>query len=302
LAERIIYALYFLALVLVLWILLNAAGEKLDVDNRNNHGPIYELQRFGRELKKYREYIFFAAKADLNAEVANSYLNRLWWILEPLFSMLVYVIVFGQIMGRSIENYATFVFSALIMWNYFSHIINYSVKCIRSNRDIVTKIYMPKYVLLLTNMALNFIKMLFSMAVLLVMLLLFRVQIGVYVLWIIPAYLLMTIVCFGVGMLFMHYGVFVDDLAYAVSILLTMLMFLSGIFYDPYTTLREPLDIILLCANPVALFVNTMRDALFENLVSNVPLLGAWGLLGILIMYIGLHTVYKNENGYVKVI
>ena len=49
--------------------------------------------RFFRELKKYWGFAIYAAKSDLRAEVANSYLNWLWWILEPTSSMLIYTIV-----------------------------------------------------------------------------------------------------------------------------------------------------------------------------------------------------------------
>lgn len=84
------------------------------------------------------------------------------------------MIIFGRAMKSGIEHYATLVFSALLMWNFFNHIINYSVKFVRFNRDIVTKIYIPKYILLLTNIVLNDIKLLFSMLVLVVILIIFR--------------------------------------------------------------------------------------------------------------------------------
>ena len=300
--ERLLYAEIIISLVIFSWIFLNAIDEKMNSINHDNHRPINEIKRFIVDILKYREYIFYAARADLNAEVANSYLNRLWWLLEPFFNMLVYVVVFGKVMGRSVQNYATFVFSALLMWNYFSKTINYSVKCVRNNRDIVTKIYVPKYVLLLSNMTLNFIKLLFSLLVLVVMLLIFRISVGWAVLWVIPAYLIMILLSFGGGMIFLHYGVYVDDLSYAVGILLQMLMFLSGIFYDMITALDTPLNGILLCLNPVALFIDTMRNALLNNVVANIPLVSIWMILGLLLSYIGIHIVYKNENGYVKVI
>lgn len=180
--------------------------------------------------------------------------------------------------------------------------MNYSVKCVRNNRDIVTKIYVPKYILLLTNMVLNFIKLLFSFAVLIVMLCIFHVPISWTVIWLIPSYLLMLLLAFGIGMIFLHYGVFVDDLGYAVNILLSMLMFLSGIFYDVITSLSEPLNHMLMCINPVVIFVDTMRGALLYNRIANIPLIGIWTVLSLLIGYIGIHIVNKNENGYVKVI
>lgn len=300
--ERIIYAEILLAIVIFLWIVLNAIQEKGSRENSNNHGPIYEIGRFVRDIKKYWTYMVYAAKADLKAEVANSYLNRLWWLLEPFFSMLVYVIVFGRMMGSSIENYATYVFSALLMWNFFSKTINYSVKCVRNNRDIITKVYVPKHVLLISNMILNFYKLIFSLIVLIPMLFIFKVHIGIEILGVIPAYILMMLLSFGVGMIFLHYGVYIDDLGYAVGILLQMLMFLSGIFYDVILSLLAPLNVMMLSLNPVAIFVDAMRNALLNRAIMDVPLVIIWTILSLLISYVGVHIVYKNENGYVKVV
>lgn len=300
--ERLLLLEVVLIFILILWIAVNALQEKSDPNDYNNHGPIYELKKFISEMKKYWEYMIYAAKADLKAEVANSYLNRLWWLLEPTFNMMVYVIVFGRVMGNSIQNYATFVFSALLMWNFFSKTINYSVKCVRNNRDIVTKVYVPKHVLLISNMILNLMKLVFSLIVLVPMLIIFRVHIGMAIIWIIAPYVLMLLIAFAGGMIFLHFGVYVDDLSYAVGILLQMLMFLSGAFYDVITSLPTPLNTIMLCLNPVAMFIDTMRNALLNNLVTNVPQIIIWSILSLLIGYIGIHIVYKNENGYVKVI
>lgn len=302
LMERIVYAEWYLAACVILLIALVMIEEKFTPGNQDNHGPIYEIKRFFKDLIRYWQYIVYSAKADLKAEVANSYLNRLWWLLEPFFNMLVYVVVFGRVMGQSIENYATYVFCALLMWNYFSKTVNYSVKCVRNNRDIVTKVYVPKYVLLLSNMVLNLYKLLFSLIVLIGMMVIFQVQIGWNLFWVLPAYALMILFSFGVGMIFLHYGVYVDDLAYAVGILLQMEMFLTGIFYDTISSLKTPLNMLLMSLNPAALFIDVMRNALLYNKATNLPLLAVWFVLAFLITCIGVHTVYKNENGYVKVV
>jgi len=291
-----------LIICMLLFVICTAIQEKMDTTIRNNHGPIYEMKRFFNDIKKYWRYMIYAAHTDLKAEVANSYLNRLWWLLEPLFNMLVYVIVFGRVMGRSIENYATFIFSALLMWNFFSKTINYSVKLVRNNKDIVTKVYVPKFVLLLSNMFLNLFKLLFSMIVLVIMLFVFKVHIGFEILWVLPTYIVLILLSFGVGMIFLHYGVYVDDLSYAVGILLNMVMFLSGIFYDTMATLTEPLNVIGLCINPVAMVIDAMRNALLYQEIVNVPLIALWFLISVILCCIGVHIVYKNENGYVKVV
>ena len=299
--ERIILAEVW-GIVCALGLIVCQIASEKQKDNRYNHGPIAETKRFFADFKKYWQFMVFAARADLNAEVANSYLNRLWWLLEPLFSMIVYVVVFGGLMGRSIENYATYIFSSILMWNFFSRTISYSVKLVRNNRDIVSRVYVPKFVLLISNMMLNFFKLVFSWIILIPMLLFFQIHIGINFLWIIPAYMIMILISFGAGMILLHYGVYIDDLSYAVGILLQMLMFMSGVFYDVISTLAYPLNVIMISINPMAMLIDTMRNALLYNTASNLPLLAVWFFISILLCYLGVHIVYKNENAYVKVV
>lgn len=297
--ERIMLLQIFMVIMAFVYILGKSFVEKDTIDN---HGVVNETRRFLGDIKKYAYYMIYSAQTDLKAEVANSYLNRLWWLLEPFFNMIVYVLVFGQMMGNNIENYATFVFSALLMWNFFNKTVNYSVKLVRTNKDIVTKVYIPKFVILLSNMFLNMFKLLFSLIVLVCMMLVFRVQVGINLFWVIPAYVVMILLAFGLGMIFMHFGVFVDDLSYAVGILLNMLMFLSGIFYEVNTTLPEPFNIVMMYCNPIAIVIDTMRNALLYNYAANLLQIGIWFLIGIVLSIIGIHIVYKNENAYVKVV
>ena len=300
--ERVLYiGVYVLSIICIVFVGMLVKEIKHHNDKKY-HGILFEIKKFGTDIVKYGQYMIYAAKTDLQAEVANSYLNRLWWLLEPFFNMLVYVIVFGNMMGASVENYATFIFSALLMWNFFNKTVNYSVKLVRSNKDIISKVYVPKFVLLISNMFLNMFKMLFSLIVLVVMLFVFHVHIGINVIWVIPAYIMMILLSFGTGMIFLHFGVYVDDLSYAVGILMNMLMFLSGIFYEVMTTLPEPLNIIMMCMNPVAVFIDTMRNALLYNTVTNLPLLAMWTAFSFVLCCIGVHIVNKNENGYVKVV
>ena len=302
LQERLIMAGFCLCIVAVLCFVCDIVEERNKEENWNNHGPIFEVKKFFFDMKKYRQYMVYAANTDLKAEVANSYLNRLWWLLEPFFNMIVYVIVFGNMMGGSVENYSTFIFSALLMWNFFSKTVNYSVKLVRNNKEIISKVYIPKFVILMSNMILNLFKLAFSWIVLVGMMVVFRIPVGIQILWVLPAYLLMILLAFGVGMIFLHFGVYIDDLSYAVGILLNMLMFLSGIFYDVMTTLPEPLNTLMMCLNPVAVSIDTMRNALLYKTVSNLPLLGLWLLVSLILCCIGVHIVYKNENSYVKIV
>ena len=112
----------------------------------------------------------------------------------------------------------------------------------------------------------------------------------------------MILISFGAGMIFLHYGVYIDDLSYAVGILLQMMMFLSGTFYDTMSTLVYPLNAIMISMNPLAMLIDTMRNALLYNTATNLPLLAIWLVISVIMCYIGIHIVYKHENAYVKVV
>ncbi len=268
----------------------------------SNTRPVNVFKRFANDIKTYGYYMLYSAKSDLKAEVANSYLNWFWWLLEPFCNMLVYVVVFGNIMGNSIENYATFIFAALLMWSFFNKSINYSVKAVRNNRDIVTKVYIPKFILLLSNMFLNLFKLAFSLLVLIVMLAVFRIHISWTVLFSLLAYVELFLFSFGLGMIFLHFGVFIDDLSYAVGIALNMAMFLSGVFYNVMTDLPAPINRLMLWCNPVAMLIDAMREGLLYNRTPNLLLMGIWFVISVGLCGIGVSIVYKNENGYVKVV
>ena len=304
--ERIMVAAAAGSMYLILWIAVcmftYRHSENFQKYIRRNSTLIGDMIRFIQDIKQYSYYIMYSAKIDLKAEVANSYLNWFWWILEPFCNMLVYVIVFGQVLGSSIENYAVFIFSGLLMWNFFNKTILNSVKTIRSNRDIVTKVYIPKFVLILSNMFLNLFKLLFSLIVLFGLMVFFHVKVDWHLVFVPIAYIIIFVHAFGCSMILMHFGVFIDDLAYAVSILMQMLMFLSGIFYQLETGLPEPLNKIMLYCNPAAMLIDTVRNGLLYQTGPNVVLLIIWFFLSCLLCIVGIHVVYRNENSYVKVV
>ncbi len=260
------------------------------------------MKRFVGDIRKYAYFSLYAAKTDLKAEVANSYLNWVWWVLEPLCNMLVYYYVFGSLLDNTQQYYIVFIYIGLLLWVFFNKTLIYSVKLVRTNREIVTKVYVPKFILLFSNMMLNGIKLLISLGILAVMMIGLKVPVSMNIFYIIPIFFVLFLLTFGLGCNLLHFGVFIDDLSYAITIIFNMLFFLSGVFYDIETTLKAPLGNILARINPVAVLINSMRNALLYQKVPDFQILGIWCLISIVLCCIGVRTIYKNENSYVKVV
>jgi teichoic acid transport system permease protein len=253
-------------------------------------------------MKKYFPYAVRSAKADLKSDVANSYLNWLWWILEPLCMMLIYAVIFGVVFNASEKYFPVFIFIGITMWGFFSKSVMVSVSVVRMNKAIISRVYMPKYILLLSKMFVNAFKMMISFIIIAIMMVFYHMRITWNIIYVLPLLIVLFLFTFGIGTILMHYGVFISDLSNAISILLSMLMYFTGIFYSISKRIPAPFGKVLENYNPLAYLISGMRNVLIYGRPISRRLLVAWGIVSIIIIAIGVSNIYRNENSYVKVI
>jgi len=261
----------------------------------------YTIRFFG-DLKKYMPYAVRSAKADLRSEVSNSYLDWLWWLIEPFCMMVIYTIIFGVVFNASEPYFPVFVFIGITMWSFFSRSVSGSVNTVRNSKGIITKIYMPKYILLFSKMLVNAFKMMVSFGIILLMMLVFRVPITVNILYVVPLIFVLFLLTFGISTIMMHYGVFVSDLSYIIGIILSMMMYFTGTFYSVSNRIPAPFGAMLEVCNPVAYLISSMRNAMLYATAPSWGLLVLWSVISVVLIAMGAFTIYSNENSYVKVI
>lgn len=260
------------------------------------------MKKIINDLKKYYKYSVYSTKAELNAEVAGSYLGALWWLLDPLFFMLIYTFISVVVFKSKEQYFAVFVFTGLSIWNFFNKVVSLSPKLVSSNKDIVSKVYLPKYILLLTKMGVNFFKMLISFGLVVIMMIIYKIPVNISVLNIIPIIVTLIVVTFGFSTIILHFGVFIEDLSNITNILLKLVFYMSGIFYLVSKRIPFPYNNILLTINPMAYLIESGRGCLIYGQTPNYAIMLLWFCIGIILSIIGINTIYKYENSYVKVI
>lgn len=259
------------------------------------------MKRFISDIKKHKNYIKYAISAQLKSEVKGSYLGYLWWLLEPVAFMFIYIFI-AEVVFKAREPYfPIFVFAGYTIFSFFSKNIIKSVKLVASNKNIVTKVYIPKFILVIINMGVNFMKMSVSFALILILFIVYWVPVTYYILYIIPAILLLLIVTFGFSCLLMHCGVFVTDLAKLVEIGMRLVFYASGVFFLITTRVPDPWGEILLKVNPIALIINSFRNALLYGIGPELLAMGIWYVVGLAVSWLSVWLIYRNENTYVKV-
>ena len=91
------------------------------------------MKRFWKDLKGHYKYALYAAKSELKSEVANSYLNWIWWVLEPFCFMLIYSFIFCVVLNAKEPNFIVFILTeAKKFINRYYKYIWFFIKIIRT--------------------------------------------------------------------------------------------------------------------------------------------------------------------------
>lgn len=254
------------------------------------------------DFKIYKNYIFYSTKSKLKSEVSNSYLNALWWILNPLIYMLIYIFIVEIVFKRNEINFPVFVFIGLTIWNYCSRFLNSSVKTIIDNKTIINKTYLPKYILLIIKSFTLIFQMIISIILVFILMSIFKIHLSITSFLFPLILIVMYLFTFGIGLIFMHIGVYISDFKNIIELLLKFIFYFSGIFYSVEKALPNILSKLILYCNPFAFFIDSSRKVLMYNKIPNLYVLAIYLFSSIVIVLIGLKIVSKNENKYVKVI
>lgn len=260
------------------------------------------MRRIIEDIKKYFKYVMYATRAQLKSEVANSRLNWIWWILEPFCFMLVYAFVFGVIFNASEPHQGLFIFVGLSVWQFFNKVIKRSVVLIKRNRQIIGKVYLPKYMLLIQEELVNGFKMMICLLISAVMIVFYRVGFTLQIIWLLPVLLLLIMFSFGVGCFLMNYGVYLEDLSNIADIVLRLMMYFVGVFYSIPKRVPAPFNEYIVRWNPLAFIVDCVRRILIYHTPLDYVTLCFWMVVSVVLAYAGIQMIYKNENSYIKVI
>lgn len=260
------------------------------------------MKRFIKDLCKFKGYMFYSAKAQLKAELADSWLGGLWWILEPTLNMLIYMFVFTVVFQRTTTYVTAFIVIGLTYWRFFHNSVIASITLMKHYRTVLAKVYIPKFILVGALLLVNAFKLLCSYVPIIILLIYYQIPWSFHMLSIIPITLLLMLFTFGICCWCTHIGVYVEDLNKVMKIALQMVFYISGVFYPINQLLSTGVAADLITLNPMALILCEARNSLLYAVPCQWQLLGIYAVLAVLIAVLGVIMIYKSESQYVKVL
>ena len=216
---------------------------------------------------KYRFLLMELVKKGIKLRYRRSYLGIVWSLLEPLLMMIVLTFIFGTLLGRGDKTFPIYILCGRLCFTCFSTITKSCLKSIRSNAGMIKKVYVPKYLYPLSEAIYNYIIFLISLIVLVAV----CCVIGVYpkFSWLLSFVPLIQVflLSYGVGMILATIGVFFRDMEYLWSVITTLIMYMSAIFYYPDTLVTNPNDwkLKVIEINPLYCIITNFRNCIFGD-------------------------------------
>jgi len=258
------------------------------------------LKRFGTDLKKYKEYIIYSTKSDLKRQVAGTLFGYLWWLLDPLLHMFVYTVLVTIIFKRDQPAFPLFVFCALLCWKWLTSSLGSSATCIKRKSGIIRQIYLPKFVLPLIDVATNFVKFLFGIVILLIMMGIYRIVPTWHMMEVAPILIVNFFLIYGISLNFAHIGAIYSDFKNLISHLLRLWFYLSP---GLYSLSRIPEEYRWLWRlNPITSIFESYRNVIMYGTSPMYKDLGIWLIISIIILILGINKIYKFDKNYAKVV
>jgi lipopolysaccharide transport system permease protein len=228
-----------------------------------------------QELWHYRDLFFFLIWRDVRVRYAQSVLGVGWAIIQPVASMLVFTVVFGNLakIGSDGVPYAVFSFAALVPWTYFSNALTASSNSLIANARMISKIYFPRLIIPLSAVLGKLIDFTIALIILFGMMFWFQISPTGWSLTLPFLVLLMVLTAAGIGMWLTSLAVQYRDVSYGLSFGVQLLMYAAPVVY-PVSLIPDQYR-LLYGINPIAGVVEGFRSSLLGT--NPMP----WDLLSI---------------------
>lgn len=254
------------------------------------------------------QLVWQLTKQQLSTRHSGSFFGFFWLLMQPLVMLVVYVFVFSGVLGLKwggqqspdMFTFALGILCGMLIFSFVSEVLIKASSAVLSHPNFVKKVQFPLHLLIMSQWLSSIIVMLFTLLVLLVGLIIANFQLHISVLLLPFLFLPVLLMTLGISWLLSALSVYFRDLVQLLPPLMTMLMFLSPIFYSVSMVPENFQQIILL--NPLSWHIESIRNLLmFHELPSLMSYL-IWLASSLFMAWFGYVSFAKLKKGFADVL
>jgi len=263
-----------------------------------------------KEIWQYRDLLMLFVRRDVVMVYKQTILGPLWYLIQPLFTSVIFTIIFNNVAGISTGDAPPFLFNlaGIMVWNYFTACLNDTSDTFKKNASIFGKVYFPRIVVPMSIVLSNLVKFGIQFFIFIAFYVYYVTQgmsidLTSAVLFFPLLVLLMGVLGLGLGMIISSMVTKYRDLSFLVGFGVQLLMYVSAVMY-PMALIKEKLPQYgwLIEYNPLAYVIETARYMLLhEGIVSSG---GIWYTFGItvVVFFVGLLIFNKTEKSFIDTV
>ncbi|HCS73008.1 MAG TPA: ABC transporter [Clostridiales bacterium] len=255
------------------------------------------MSKYINNFLKFQPLLSELVARDIKIKYRRSVLGVLWTLLNPLFMMIILSIVFSNIFKFEVENFPLYVLSGQVIFNFFNDATTNSMTSIISSASLIKKVYVPKYLFVLSRVVSSFINLMAAFTALLLVMMATRIELHwTAFLAFIPLFMVVGF-SLGVGLILAALTVKFRDIMHLYSVFTTGLMYLTPIIY-PMNILPERIKQVVML-NPLTNYLIMFRNLMLDNT------LPSWSsiLVGIaemvIVLILGVYVFYKKQDEFI---
>jgi len=255
-----------------------------------------------RELWLYRELLFFLAWRDIKLRYKQTALGAAWAILQPLLTMVIFSVIFGQLAKLPSDGipYPIFTYAALLPWQLFSFALTNSSNSLINSQNLISKVYFPRLIIPLASTLAGLMDFAIAFLVLLGLMAYYHITPTMAILYL-PLFLILALLsALAVGVWLSALSVEYRDVRYIVPFLTQFWMYATPIAYA--SSLIPENWRLLYGLNPMTGVVEGFRWALLGIQTSGGSMILVSAAVVVVMFISGLYYFRRMENNFADVI
>lgn len=225
-----------------------------------------------RGLWNYRELLYFLTWRDIKVRYKQTFIGAAWAIVQPLFTMVVFTVFFGILIGVPSDGvpYPLFCYAGLLPWMFFSNAVSNSSNSLIVNSNLISKVYFPRITVPAAAVAAGLMDLVIASVILLGLVFYYDLRLTWSIL-LLPVFILLTmLLALGMGICVSALNVKYRDVRHALPFVLQSWMFMTPIIYPASVV---PIEFRwLLALNPMTGIVEGFRSALYGREIDSVAI------------------------------
>ena len=255
-----------------------------------------------RALWNYRDLLLMFVKRDIVTVYKQTVLGPIWFVLQPLFTTLIFVILFGRVAGLSPDGVPQFAFYLLgiSLWSYFSDVLTITSKTFTDNANIFGKVYFPRLILPLSKVISGFVKFLMQFCFFLVFWLYYllvtkEITIDWHILFAPLVMVVIVLFALGSGILITSLTTKYRDLSFLITFGIQLMMYATPVAYA-MSNAKMKKYLVYIWLNPLTSLFEAFRFGILGKGTVDLGWLAYSVVFTIVLLMIGISIFNRVEK------